>query len=160
MVSLEALKKIELLNYLTDGMLEKLRPSIDILNFEKDEIVFREGDAADRLYMLKSGKILLEKRISEKMTILYGSVKQGYCFGWSVMIDAGPYTSDAICAEPCELFSLRREKIRNLMDNDHELGYIFTQRMLWVLKRRLDHRTDQFLRAIVNQPDLQNLFEK
>lgn len=160
MVSLEELKTIELFGYLTDEMLEKLQPAIDILNFEPDEIVFHEGDPADRLYMLKSGKILLEKRISDKMTVMFGSIKAGYCFGWSVMLDEGPYTSDALCAEPCEIFSLRREKIRNLMDTDHELGYIFTQRMLWVLKRRLDHRTDQFLRAVLNQPDLEYLFEK
>jgi CRP-like cAMP-binding protein len=109
--------------------------------------------------MLKRGKVLLEKRVSEKIAISFGSVKEGYTFGWSAMLDEGPYTSDAICAAPCEVFSMRREKLMRLMDNDHDLGYIFTQRMLRVMKKRLDLRTDQFLRSIINQPSLQNLFE-
>jgi CRP-like cAMP-binding protein len=159
MVLLEDLKKIILLGNLTEGMREKLLPHIDMLNYEEEESIFREGDDANRLYMLKRGKVLLEKRISEKITISFGSVKEGFTFGWSAMLDEGPYTSDAICADPCEVFSLRRETIMRLMDNDHEMGYIFTQRMLRVMKKRLDHRTDQFLRSIITQPDLQNLFK-
>lgn len=159
MVLLEELKKIILLGNLTEEMREKLLHHIDMLNYEKEESIFREGDNANRLYMLKRGKVLLEKRISDKITISFGSIKEGYTFGWSAMLGEGPYTSDAICAEPCEVFSLRREKILRLMDDDHELGYIFSQRMLRVMKKRLDHRTDQFLRSIVNQPDLQNLFK-
>ncbi len=158
MVSLEELKQIVLMEHLTDAMLESLRPHIDILHFVKEEVIFKEGDKANRLYLLKKGKVLLEKKMSEKTTLYFGSIKEGYSFGWSAMLDGGPYTSRAICAEPCAVFSLRRKTIIDLMDKDHHLGYIFTQRILRVMKQRLDHRTDQFLRSIVNQPDLQNLF--
>ncbi len=158
MVSLEELKQIVLMRYLTDAMLENLRSHIDILHFVQEEVIFREGDKANRLYLLKRGKVLLEKKMSEKITLYVDSIKEGYSFGWSAMLDGGPYTSHAICAEPCEVFSLRRKTIIDLMNKNHDLGYIFTQRILRVMKNRLDHRTNQFLRSIVNQPDLQNLF--
>ena len=44
MVSLEELKQIVLMRYLTDAMLENLRSHIDILHFVQEEVIFREGD--------------------------------------------------------------------------------------------------------------------
>ena len=146
------------MGHLTDAMLEGLQPHIHVLNFAEGEVIFKEGDTADQFYLLKKGKVLLEKKMSEKITLYFGAVKEGYSFGWSAMLDGGSYTSYAICAEPCEVFSLKRGIILDLMDKDHDMGYIFTQRLLRVIKARLDHRTEQFLRSIMNQPDLQNLF--
>jgi len=154
----EALKRIVILSYLSDSMLEKIVPIVDLLRFDEREAIFGEGDIAERFYMLRRGKILLEKRISDKITISVGTVKAGFSFGWSAMLDGGPYTSDAICAEPCEIFSVRREKILPLMDSDPSLGYIISQRLLRVMKKRLDLRTEQFLRSIHNHPDMHSLF--
>lgn len=157
-INIEDLKRIVILSYVTDDMLNKLVPIIDILKYDEREAIFKEGDIAERFYMLRRGKILLEKRISDKITVSVGSVKAGYSFGWSAMLDGGPYTSDAICAEPCEIFSVRREKILPLMDTDPPLGYIISQRLIRVIKKRLDLRTEQFIRAIQNHPDLQSFF--
>jgi len=158
LLSIEDLKQVVILSYLNDELLEKLLPTIDFLQFEERDAVFREGDIADRLYMLRRGKILLEKRISDKITVSVGTIKPGFSFGWSAMLDGGPYTSNAICAEPCDVFSIRREKILPLMDSDHEMGYIISQRLLRVMKKRLDLQTEQFLRAISHHPDLETLF--
>ncbi len=158
MLSIEDLKRIVILDYLKDESLKKLLPTVDFLRFEERDAVFREGDIAHRFYMLRRGKVLLEKRISDKITVSVGTIKPGFSFGWSAMLDGGPYTTDAICAEPCEVFSIRREKILPLMDSDVEIGYVISQRLLRVIKKRLDLRTEQFLRAISQHPDMQSLF--
>lgn len=160
MVSKDELKKIVMLSYLKEDMLEKLVPHMDVLTFDERETVFKEGDIPDRFYMLRRGKILLEKRISGKITVSVGSIKPGYSFGWSSMLDSDRYTSNAVCAEPCEVFSIRSKKMKKMIDDDPLMGYIFTQRLLRVIKARLDSRTEQFLRAIKNQPELQPLFEE
>lgn len=158
LINTEDLKRIVILSYLTDDMLDKMVPIIDMLKFDEREAIFRQGDIASRFYMLRRGKILLEKRISDKITVSVGTVKAGFSFGWSAMLDGGPYTSDAICSEPCEIFSVRREKILPLMDTNPTMGYIISQRLLRVIKKRLDLRTEQFIRAIQNHPDLQSFF--
>ncbi len=161
MVSKEELQKIVMLGYLKDDMLEKMVPVIDVLNFDEREIIFKGGERSDRFYMLKRGKILLEKRMTDKITISVGTVKAGYAFGWSAMFDdKGIYTSEAVCAEPCEVFSMRGTKIRKILDKNPSMGYIFTQRLLRTLKSRLDHRTTQFLRTIKNHPEIQSLIEE
>ena len=154
MVSKEDLKQIEMLSYFTDEMLDKMLPLIDVLRFEDQEIIFREGDFADRFFMLKRGKVLLELRVSDKATVSMGSVKPGFSFGWSAMLDSGAYTTAAVCAEATEVYSVRREKLLNLLDNDHSMGYVMTQRLIRIMKRRLDIRTEQFIRLIKNHPDM------
>ena len=158
MVSREELKQIVILAHLDDRMLDKLMPFVDQMMYDQNDVIFKEGDMADRFYMLKRGKILLEKRLSEKITVSVGAVKTGFSFGWSSMLDDGAYTSDAVCAETCEVFSVRREKMLHLMNEDHSLGYIFTQRLMHIIKKRLDHRTEQFLRSITEHPDIRSLF--
>lgn len=158
MISREDLKQMVFLNYLADDMLDKMLPVIDILKFDEQEIIFSEGEEANRFYMVKRGKVLLELGISDKTTVSVGSVQPGYAFGWSAMLDGGLYTTAAVCAESSEVFSLKRDKILKLLENDHSMGYRMTQRLLTILKKRLDIRTEQFIRLIKNHPDMKELF--
>ncbi len=159
MVSKEELRKIILFSYLTEEMLEKISPLVETIQREDRETIFRQGDISDKFYMLKRGKVLLEQKITEKITVSVGSIKPGYSFGWSAMLDGGYYTSAAVCAEYSEIFFVRAPQIKNILEKDHSLGYVFTQRLLRVMKNRLDHRTDQFMRVIKHHPDIQSLFE-
>ena len=157
MVSREDLKSILVLRYLSGEMLDKITPIVDILHFDEREVIFREGDKAIRFYLLKRGKIVLEKRMSDKLSFSAGSVKPGYSFGWSAMLEEGNYTLDAIATEPCEVYSIKGEKIKKLLNGDHTMGYILNQGLLRVLKRRLDQRTEQFIRVLTQHPDIKSL---
>ncbi|UCH20047.1 MAG: Crp/Fnr family transcriptional regulator [Deltaproteobacteria bacterium] len=157
MVSREDLKSILVLRYLTDEMLDKIIPIVDILHFDEREVIFKEGDKGIQFYLLKRGKVVLEKRISDKLSFSAGSVKPGYSFGWSAMLEEGNYTLNAIAAEPCEVYSIKGEKIKKILNDDHTMGYIMNQGLLRVLKRRLDHRTEQFIRVLTQHPDIKSL---
>ena len=158
MVTKDDLKQVVMLTYLTDPMLEKLSEIVDLLRFDKDEVIFRENEPADRFYMLRSGSILLEQSISEDVTACVGSIKPGFSFGWSAMVEDGLYTTDAVCVELSEVFSFKRDKICKLFQRDPEMGFRFYQRLLVIIKKRLDYRTGQFRQAITNHPDMQRLF--
>ncbi len=155
MVSRDELKTIVILSYLQDYMLDKLVPVVDILQFHQGELIFRQGDPSDRFFMLKRGKVLLEQNLSEEITVSVGSIKPGYSFGWSSMMEGNPYTSDAICSEFCEILSVKGRKFQGLLDSDPYMGYLFFQRLVRVVKSRLDRRTEQFLRVIKHHPDIQ-----
>jgi CRP-like cAMP-binding protein len=157
MITKDDLKQIVMLTYLTDPMLDNLVQIIDLLKFDRDEILFREDEPAERFYMMKSGNVLLEQRISNKVTACVGSIKPGFSFGWSAMIKDGLYTNDAICVEPSEIYSFKRNKIQKLFVQDPEMGFRMYQRLLVIIKKRLDYRTEQFRQAIKNHPDMQNL---
>ena len=158
MVTKEDLKQIIMLTYLTDSMLEELARIVDVLTFDKGEVIFQESAPAERYYMMITGNIVLEQRISDEVTAIVGSIKPGYSFGWSAMLEEGLYTVDAICVEPSVVYSFKREKINKLFEQDPEMGLSMYRRLLVIIKKRLDYRTSQFRKAIMNHPDMQSLF--
>ena len=157
MITREDLKHIVMLGYLTDAMLDKLVPITDLLLFDENDIIFRQGDKSSRLYMVKQGKVLLEQRITDTITVSISAIKPGFTFGWSAMLDEETYTSHAIAAERCELFSFREEKLKALFQEDHSLGFIMSQRLLVIMKKRYDIRTEQFIKTIKHHPDIATL---
>jgi CRP-like cAMP-binding protein len=157
MITRADLKEIVMIGYLSDEMVDKLIPITDLLLFDEKEIIFKQGERADRFYMLARGKVLLEQRVTDKITVSVSAVKAGYSFGWSAMLDEETYSTEAICAEPCKLYSFREKKMKALLDSDHSLGYIFSQRLLRIIKKRYDIRTEQFIKTITHHPDLSAL---
>ena len=157
MIAKENLKRIVMLQYLTDEMLDRLIPITELLLFDANEYIFQQGDKADRIYMVQKGKVLLEHRITDEITVFVSAIKPGYAFGWSAMLTEEFYTSDAICAEACELLSFRENKIKALFEEDHSLGFIMSQRLLHILKKRYDIRTEQFIKTIKHHPEISKL---
>ena len=162
MISKEELRRIVILGYLTDSMLEKLIPLVERIHLNEQDYLFRQGDLAENFFMLNRGKVLLEQRISDKMTVSIESIRPGYSIGWSGMMSGGlepysRYTSDAICTEPSELFAISGEELNNVLDEDHDMGYMLCRRLIRVISRRLRHRTEQFVRIIKQHPDIENL---
>ena len=157
MIDVQDLKQFVMLEYLSDEMLKKLVPITETLLFDHNEKIFRQGEEANRFFLLKKGKVLLELRVTDNITVSMSSVKPGFSFGWSAMLEESLYTTDAICAEPCEVFSFRESKLKKIMEEDHSLGYIFSQRLLYVLKKRYDIRAEQFVKTIKYHPDISNL---
>ena len=156
-VAREDLKQIFMLRYLRDEMLDKLIPITRLVHFEKRELIFRQGDESRYFYMLKEGKVILEQRITDKIAVSVSAIKPGYSFGWSAMLDGEEYTIDAVCAEPCKVFTLRDKEIKALFEEDHSLGFIMSQRLLRIIKKHYDIRTEQFLKTLRHHPEISNL---
>ena len=157
MIAREDLKQIVMLGYLTDEMLDKLIPITELQYFDKRELIFRQGDKAQRFYMLIEGKVILEQRITDKIAVSLSAIKPGYSFGWSAMLDEEQYTIDAVCAEPSKVFSLRDKNIKALFEKDHSLGFIMSQRLLHIIKKRYDIRTEQFIKTLRQHPEISSL---
>ena len=154
MISRDTLKQIIMLGYLSDQMLDQLVPIAELLQFETEEFIFRQGDPANRFFMLLQGKVLLEQHITSKITVSLSAIKPGYSFGWSAILEETTYSTNAICAEQSQLLSFRAKKLRALFENNHSLGYILTQRILHIIKKRYDTRTEQFIKVIEHHPDI------
>ncbi|MBC8463719.1 MAG: cyclic nucleotide-binding domain-containing protein [Deltaproteobacteria bacterium] len=157
MVSSYDLKKINLLQNLSDEALEKILPITKHREFKEGEMIFKQGDPADALYLLKRGKVLLEVDLSEIVSISLGSVKTGFSFGWSALMGDSNYTSHAICSEPCEILSVSGKELQSLLEQDHAIGYHIMIGVAQIIKNRLARRTDQFLKVMSKHPDIQKL---
>jgi CRP-like cAMP-binding protein len=161
MVSTEDLRQIVILSVLPDAMLQKILPLVERKQFEEQQTIFSEGDTADKFYMLVRGKVLLQQVISDKVAVSMDVIKPGFSFGWSAMLSGGMepvgrYTSNAVCLEPCECMLIDGDAFQALLDEDYSMGYLISQRIIRIIKKRLVYRNRQFARIIEKNPDLQN----
>lgn len=95
--------------------------------------VVREGDPADALYIVLSGRVkVIVGEADGKETIL-SILGQGEFFGDMGIIDDGPRSASVIALEPCELLALTRQAFRRCLGEypDLALG------VMRVLVRRL-----------------------
>ena len=157
MISRNDIKNIVIFKHLTDEMIQKLLPEMELLRFAEGEMIFRSGEPADMFYSLKRGKILLEQRVLNKVTISVGSVKPGYSFGWSALLGDQAFSLDTVCGEPCEVLRIRASTLFSLIEEDWEMGYRLMHRLLHMVRRRLDGRTELLLKVIMDHPDMQAL---
>lgn len=157
MVPIDDLKKITVLDNLTQSMLESMRPLTQLNLFGEGHVIFEEGQAADYFYMLLKGKVILEVEASEVIMISLEAIKPGYSFGWSALFPGSKYKAYAICVEPCEMMTVSGGSFLELLDKDHTIGYKFMKRVVRILKGRVERRTGQFVKVMSKHPDLQKL---
>ena len=93
MVSIEDLKRISVLDNLTQPMLEIMRPLAQLNLFGERHVIFEEGQEADSFYMLLKGKVILEIEASEVIMISLEAVKPGYSFGWPALLPGLKYNA-------------------------------------------------------------------
>ena len=152
----EDLTGIFLLRNLDPGMLDRLRPHIRLARYGEGDTIFREGDASRLFYMIKAGKILLQKRIAGTVMVALGSVKRGHSFGWSAVFE-NPYTVYAVCAEDSEILHIDNRKMIALMNEDQAMGYRLMQHLSKIIKDRMDRMEEQFMRAIRENSDFREI---
>lgn len=157
MVSIEELKKINVLDRLTQPMLEELQPLTQLNLFGEQHVIYEEGQEAKHFYMLLKGKVILEVEAAELIMISLEAIKPGYSFGWSALYPGSKYKTYAICVEPCEMMAVPGGRFLELLEENHTLGYRFMRGVSGILKARIERRTRQFLQVMSKHPDLQKL---
>jgi CRP/FNR family transcriptional regulator, cyclic AMP receptor protein len=159
MVSLEELNKIYLFKNLEAEMVQSIRPLVELRDFQNREVIFREGDKALYFYMLLRGGVLLEVQASPSILISLGAIKPGFSFGWSALLpEESNYTSHAVCTEASDVLMIPAGKLISLMEADQSMGFRIMEGVVRILKRRLERRTEQFLKTLRNHPDIKEPF--
>jgi len=160
MVSLDDLRQIYLLANLPESMMQELASLVQLRIFSENATIYREGEEAQDFYMLLKGKVLLEREASPSIMVSLGAVKSGFSFGWSALLPGWSYTTIAISAEPCEILTIPGRDILRVLEENHSIGYRFLTEVVKIYHRRLHRRTDQFLKALREHPDMERLFRE
>lgn len=109
--------------------------------FEKQlntgEVLFKDGDRGDEMYLIKSGKIRISKSAGEVEKTL-AVLKEGDFFGEMSVIDGSPRSATATAIEPAELVIFDREVFMNQVRENPLIEYV-----LHTLIRRLRDADEQ-----------------
>ena len=89
---------------------------------QKDQWLFREGEAAEQMFILKEGAVELLTTVDEvelPITIIRDS---GKCFGTSTMVPPHQYSLSARCSEDGSLLSIKKSGLDKLIKADDKMG--------------------------------------
>jgi CRP-like cAMP-binding protein len=118
-----------------------------LVQFKEGEFIFREGDPANRFYLLEEGKVSLEFNAKDEASVTIQTIGVGEVLGWSWLFPPYYWHFDARALEPVKAIFFYGTWLREYCEQDHDLGYELMKRMAEVVIRRLQATRQQLLDA-------------
>lgn len=91
--------------------------------FEAREIMFREGQPANRLYLLHKGRLALETHVPGKGDVEIVTLREGQVLGWSWLVPPYVWHFQARAVEPATVTVLDGGHLLVASERNHYLGY-------------------------------------
>ncbi len=107
------------------------------VHFKKGQTILREGDIANRFYLIESGKVVLESGDSLGDPVIVDTISSGDLLGWSWMFPPYVWHFTARAVEPTQAIFFYGTILREYCERDHSLGYDLFKRMTPIMLRRL-----------------------
>ena len=140
----KTLKRAEVFLGLDDSDLSKIAalPSCREEAYQPEEVIFRAGEAAKYLYVLKEGQVDLVMKVRPRLEqtatkVVVDRITTGGFFGWSALVKPHFYTMSAICAEPSRTVIISGVELMALFDKDYHVGYKVFQSLSHIIGARL-----------------------
>jgi CRP/FNR family cyclic AMP-dependent transcriptional regulator len=121
------------------------------------EVIFREGDKEDFIYIVLEGRIALDMFVPHRGKVRFYTAEEWEVFGWSsVTPTVRQRTAGAVAALDSWIVGFDAEKLRQLCDADHDLGYVVMRRLSNIVASRLLVTRLQLLDMFAQPPEVKN----
>lgn len=137
MMTYEELILLPLFKGLKSHNLSLLAELVQRETYPDGTIIFNQGDQADNLYVLTSGRVAIRFKPEDGETLTVTEVEEGGVFGWSSALGRETYTSCAVCMMESHAISMRGDELRELCATYPETGVIILERLAEVIAERL-----------------------
>jgi CRP-like cAMP-binding protein len=107
------------------------------VHFKKGQTILREGEMANRFYLIESGKVVLESVEKSGNPLIIETIGAGDLLGWSWMFPPYAWNFTARATEPTNAIFFYGTILREYCERDPSLGYELFKRMAPVILRRL-----------------------
>jgi CRP-like cAMP-binding protein len=112
---------------------------------EAGTLLLREGEPADRFYLIRRGTVVLEVHDPRRGGIPIETLRPGDVVGWSWLFAPYRWQLDGRVAEASSLIAFDGACLRGKCETDHELGYQLMSRFAGNLVARLQATRLQIL---------------
>lgn len=117
--------------------------------FAADEIIFREGELANRFYLILEGCVILEAKAPDSSSVKAGSLTAGDVLGWSWLFPPYVWNFTARTTSSVRAIFFYGTWLRERCTSDPAFGYELMRRMAGVVIRRLQATRQQLIRSTV-----------
>ena len=113
--------------------------------FKKGQTILREGEFANRFYLIESGKVVLESEAGLGEPLVIETLGAGDLLGWSWMFPPYVWHFTARAIESTEAIFFYGTILREYCERDHSLGYELFKRMSAIMIKRLQRARTKML---------------
>ena len=115
------------------------------VRFEAGTYLFHEGDASDRFYLIRHGRVAVEIASPGRGRLTIATVGPGEVLGWSWLVPPHQKQSDARALELVRATAFDGACIRAKCEADPRLGYELLKRFAQIIGQRLQATRLQLL---------------
>jgi CRP/FNR family transcriptional regulator, cyclic AMP receptor protein len=120
-------------------------------DFKAEQVIFREGEMANRFYLILEGRVALETEAADHPPLLVDSVTAGDVLGWSWLFPPYTWNFTARALEPVRANFFYGTWLRERCATEPALGYELMRRTVGVVIRRLQATRHQLIGLAVAQ---------
>lgn len=133
----DPLRNIFLFKGLPSAEYERVKQLVQPLRYREQWTLFREGEAAKHLYLIRSGSVKL-MRHHEDREMMVAILFAGDSFGELSLIDGKPRSATAITLETCEFLVINRTPFLELLARQPQLSHQIMVQLCMRLRSNLD----------------------
>ena len=133
----DTLSEIQFLQGISTQFLEQIAAIAETRDFDEHDVVFREGQNANSLYLVAAGKVSLQVCRGPAGTKQIVTVGPGELLGWAALSDQRQFAATAIVLERTHVIRIDGPKLRAICDSNPRFGYEFMRRTMLALAKRL-----------------------
>jgi CRP/FNR family cyclic AMP-dependent transcriptional regulator len=105
--------------------------------FPAGEVIFREGDPANRFYLILEGEVALESAPPDRAPVVLQTIGRDDVLGWSWLFPPYYWHFDARATVPTKAVFFYGTWLRENCERDRDFGYEMMKRMSAVMIERL-----------------------
>lgn len=141
----KTLRELRFLHDIADDHLDQIADVAELRDFDQDDVVFREGDPTEHVYLVVYGSVSLEicgPSVGCKRILTVGP---GELLGWSPLLEQTRLTATARALALTRVIELEAAKLLNICESDPHFGFELMRRTALALAKRLTGTRMQLL---------------
>lgn len=137
MADLDFLRRVPLFKDLTEPYLAILSLRLREHRLGKGEVLFREGDPGQELFLIREGRVVISKRVMGRVEQVLARLGPGDFFGEMSLFDQFPRSATVQAEAETVLLSLDRENLHRLIEVNPSVAAAFFYQLVQAFIQRL-----------------------
>lgn len=131
-------KAIKLLTALPPPQRARLMSLAREVSFPEDARIFEAGGTADRFWVIRSGAVSLDQRVTSLQRVTVASLGAGDLLGWSWLFPPYQWDFGAEAFSPVRAYEFDAAAVLRLCEDDPGLGMSLVRHVAEILAHRLE----------------------
>jgi CRP-like cAMP-binding protein len=131
------LKTVRLFKEFTDPELLALASRLHERTLRKGQVLFREGDGGEEMFVMRSGTVVISKAVTGRVEQVLGRETSGSFFGEMSLFDRAPRSATVQAEADTMLLVLDRDNLKVLTEINPRAAAAFFQALVHVFIDRL-----------------------